>query len=78
MPKAILEFTLPEEYHEHLQATLAPTAFQAIDNILDLYRNMLKHQEPDKLFKTPTDAVEHLQQKTLDILSKHNIFHALD
>lgn len=48
MPKAILEFNLPEDVYEHCQAVHAHDAWQALYEIDSRLRQLLKHGSPTK------------------------------
>ena len=58
MPKAILEFTLPEERHEHLTAVHGMDLALNLWNIDQELRGLLHHGHK---FTTPDEALEHIR-----------------
>lgn len=62
MPKAILEFALPEESYEHQSAVAACDLRRAIMNFDQWLRNMAKHES--KSVVSIAEAKEMLREET--------------
>ena len=73
MPKAILEFNLPDEQHEFNQAISGSKALCAIGEIRDLFRDHTKHRSPNEDYKTPDDLIEALEKEFYGILNENEI-----
>lgn len=63
--KATLEFTLPEERTEHLQATQAHHAWGLLHNLDCELRNLVKH---GGTFATPEELAAHLRTEIWEVL----------
>ena len=70
MPKAILEFNLPEEQEEFTQASTARSMFSVLWDFSQDLRSWLKHGHP---FKTADEALEAARSKFYEILENNNI-----
>jgi hypothetical protein len=64
--KATLEFSLPEERVEHLQAVHAPEAWGLLHDLDDHLRNVVKHGEGD--YKTVNDLAIFLRTEIGEVL----------
>lgn len=64
--KAILEFDLPEDEHEHRQAVQAGDAFLAIEEIYQYLRSQAKHGDPP-------DDIHAVKERFHQILNEHGI-----
>ena len=70
--KAILEFNLPEEHHEHQDALQGSTWKCAVDDIINYLRNETKHvdhtvEEYETLHKVWEKVSDILEERGLDL-----------
>ena len=70
MPKAILEFNLPDEQEEFKEAVNANRYFIALDEIREKLRGYLKYGHQ---FKTADEAIEKIQEEFFQILHDNEI-----
>ena len=67
MPKAILEFNLPEEQHEFTCATNSGKYLSALVDVGHWVRTQVKYEDADNINK------ETFRQMFYDVLDCHNI-----
>ena len=60
MPKAILEFSLPDEAWAHEKAMHGATYHQALREVDDYLRNRLKHGDPSEELREELEAIRQL------------------
>jgi hypothetical protein len=63
--KATLEFTLPEERVEHLQAVHAPEVWALLHDLDEHLRAVVKHGEGD--YKTVADLAIHIRSQISEL-----------
>ena len=71
--KAILIFDLPEEEEEFNNAVNGSNAKIALWDINEMFRSMLKHTDPDKDFKNPTEVVERLWERFREKIEENDL-----
>jgi len=68
--KATLEFDLPEDASEHLQAVHAGDAFSALLEMKNLFREKLKYGQ---LSDEDYDAIDQIREAFFEIIENHKI-----
>ena len=68
--KATLEFTLPEEQHEHQDALRGYEWRAALTEVVDYLRNQIKHGENSA---DEFRAFERTRERISDILEEHGL-----
>lgn len=71
--EATLKFNLPDEAIEFNNAVKGGRALSALFDTNQMFRNLLKHGEPDKKYKTPSEAIEDLWEKFRFCLEENEI-----
>jgi len=72
--KAMLEFSLPEEdieFNNAMKGTSCMCALEEMNN--KMFRQRLKHGDPNTEFKTPAEAVEKLWEEFREEINNHDI-----
>jgi len=72
MPKAILEFQLPEDQDEWDQAVIAGKLFSAIKEFDNSLRTKLKHGD---FVDDRRDELEETRKELHKLLEEHNVAH---
>ena len=71
--EAILKFNLPDEDHEFKNALRGGSALCALHDTNQMFRNLLKHGDPETQFKTPSEAVEWLWEQFREHVENNDI-----
>lgn len=69
MSKIILEFDIPDEHEEAKTATEAMAWKAAMTGVDEWLRSMLKHGDPNSIFKSAEDALDKAREILHDALS---------
>ncbi len=70
MPKAILEYTLPEDRYDYARAFHASELFSACAGLDEQFRSWIKHGYHTDQFSTPEAVMQHVRDTLWPILSK--------